>query len=88
MNNTSEKLENMPNIGNVLAKKLISIDIKTPAQLIETGSEKVFLKLKTIDKNACFNMLCAIEGAIQNIRWHNLTDFRKNELLDFYRQFK
>jgi len=74
----------MPNIGNTLAKKLNLVGIETPTQLIETGTENAFIRLIQIDKNACYNMLYAIEGAIQGIRWHNLNTIRKLELKNFF----
>lgn len=45
-----------------------------------------FLKIKTIyPEEACINMLYALEGAIQNIRWHKLEKDVEAELLEFYR---
>ena len=58
--------------------------ISTPDDLINIGSENAMIKIKTIDKEACINMLYALEGAIQGIRWHNLDEGRKIELKDFY----
>jgi predicted nucleic acid-binding OB-fold protein len=40
--------------------------------------------LNTVDNNACLNVLFALEGAIQGIRWHILDDRKKNELKEFY----
>ena len=41
-------------------------------------------KIKTIDNDACINMLFALEGAIQGIRWHGLDKKRKAELTEFF----
>lgn len=79
MNNLSD----MPNIGKTLQEKLIKVGISTPEELIETGSENALLLIKAIDESACFNMLCALEGAIQGIRWHGLAKERKEELKQF-----
>jgi len=78
------ELETLPNIGKVLAQKLNEIGIFTAADLQKTGSEKAFIKLSTIDNSACINMLYALEGAIQEIRWHQLSKERKSELLEFF----
>lgn len=78
-------LMKLPNIGNVLAHKLIQIEVNSAEELIAIGSENALIKIATIDKEAaCINMLYALEGAIQNIRWHHLSKERKQELKEFY----
>jgi hypothetical protein len=78
-----EKLSNLPNIGAELEKKLISAGIRTPDDLINSGAEDAFLKIRLSDHSACFNMLMALEGAVQGIRWHDLSAQRKKELKQF-----
>ncbi len=81
-----EKLTDLENIGSTLAKKLNAIGVETELDLRLLGSEKAILKIAAIeDSGACINMLYALEGAIQGIRWHNLSAGKKQELLDFYR---
>ncbi|HAQ38580.1 MAG TPA: competence protein TfoX [Saprospirales bacterium] len=80
-----EELSKLPNIGKTLAEKLVLIGIENASQLRNTGTENVFIRLKTVDKDACINMLCAIEGAILGIRWHDLEKVRKEELKAFFR---
>jgi len=77
-------LSKLPNIGKTLADKLIQVGINTPNDLKSTGSEDSFVRIKTVDSNACINTLYALEGAIQGIRWHNLDSARKSELKDFF----
>ena len=77
-------LTQLPNIGKVLSERLKEIEIETPEKLKSCGTENTFIKLKTIDSGACLNELFAIEGAIQGIRWHNLTLARKEELKSFF----
>jgi DNA transformation protein and related proteins len=84
MTTLSNELTKLPNIGRTLAEKLIMVGISTPDDLINTGSENAMIKIKTIDNEACINMLYALEGAIQGIRWHNLDERRKTELKEFY----
>ena len=79
------QLTKMPNIGKVLANRLIEVGIDTPERLKVIGSENAFIRLKTVDSGACLSMLCALEGAIQGIRWHNLDKVRKSELKAFLR---
>jgi DNA transformation protein and related proteins len=78
------KLTEMPNIGKVVAEKLIQVGITTPEELSAIGTEQAFIRLQTIDETACLSMLQALEGAIQGIRWHNLPKERKEELKEFF----
>ena len=62
--------------------------INTVDDLVNLGSKEVWLKIKEIDDSACLNRLMALEGAIQNIRWHNLSEEDKDNLRDFYNSQK
>lgn len=76
------------NIGNTLALKLKSAGINNLQELKKTGSENAIIRIATIENSgACLNMLYALEGAIQGIRWHNLKSERKLELKEFYNTF-
>ena len=88
MTTPNNDLTNLPNIGRTLADKLKMVGISTPNDLLNTGSENAMIKIKTIDKEACINMLFALEGAIQGIRWHNLEKSKKLELTEFYNRLK
>ena len=41
---------------------------------MDIDSKEAWLKIKQIDESACINRLMALEGDIQNIRWHDLSD--------------
>lgn len=82
------ELSKLPNIGKVVEKQLNEVGINTVDELIDIGSKETWLKIKEIDESACINRLMALEGAIQNIRWHDLADEDKNNLKDFYTSFK
>jgi len=73
-------IQDLPNIGKKLAKQLESIGIKTPQNLINIGSIEALLKIKGKSSKGCYNMLYALEGAIQGIRWHNLSREDKDRL--------
>lgn len=79
-----DELTSLPNIGKVVAEKLIQVGITSPEALIKTGSEQAFIRIQTIDPTACMSMLQGLEGAIQGIRWHHLPKERKAELKEFY----
>lgn len=85
MTNKKSELTRLPNIGKTLAGKLNQAGIKTADELKSIGVENAFIKLKTIDNDACSNMLFAIEGAINGIRWHDLSEQRKAELKVFFK---
>ena len=82
------ELSKLPNIGKVLEGQLNDVGITTVDELIDIGSEEAWLRIKEIDDSACVNRLMALEGAIQNIRWHDLSDADKKNLKDFYNTFK
>lgn len=78
------ELSKLPNIGKVVEKQLNDVGINTVDELIDIGSKEAWLKIKEVDDSACLNRLMALEGAIQNIRWHNLSEEDKKNLKDFY----
>ena len=82
------ELSELPNIGKVLEKQLNDVGINTVDDLVNLGSKEVWLKIKEIDDSACLNRLMALEGAIQNIRWHNLSEEDKDNLRNFYNSQK
>lgn len=82
-------LVNLPNIGKTLAVKLQNIGINTESDLKSIGSKNAIIKISTLENSgACINMLYALEGAIQGIRWHGLSPDTKQELNEFYNSIK
>jgi DNA transformation protein len=77
-------LTQLPNIGKVVAQKLVQAGITTPEELRSAGSEQAFIRLQTIDETACLCMLQALEGAIQGVRTCDLSKERKAELKVFF----
>jgi len=82
------ELINLPNIGKEIERQLNETGIDTIEKLKKAGSRQAWLNIKAIDTSACFNRLCALEGAIQRIRWHYLSDEVKKDLKNFYNLFK
>ena len=82
------ELSELPNIGKVLENQLNDVGINTVDELIDFGSKEAWLRIKEIDESACLNRLMALEGAIQNIRWHNLSEEDKENLRNFYNSQK
>ena len=81
------ELSKLLNIGKVLEEQLNEVGINTVDVLIDIGSKESWLKIKEIDDSVCINRLMALEGAIQNIRWHDLYEVDKNNLKEFYNNF-
>jgi len=79
------KLESMKNIGKVLADDLRAINILTPDDLVKIGSIEALIKLG-YEGPTCSNKLYALEGAIQNIRWHDLDKGHREHLLKTYKE--
>jgi DNA transformation protein len=82
------ELKDLPNIGKELEKLLNKVDIKSAEALRQVGSKNAFIQLKTIYPSACISKLCALEGAVQGIRWHNLSSERKQELKEFLKMIE
>lgn len=82
------ELSRLPNIGRVIERQLNDAGIYTVDELMDLGSIEAWLKIRDVDESACLNRLLALEGAIQNIWWHDLSDDDKNNLRDFYNNFK
>lgn len=81
-------LSDLPNIGKVVEQQLNEVGIMNENDLRVVGSREAWLRILSIDPSACYNRLCALEGAIQGIRWHDLDDMTKMELKQFYQQEK
>lgn len=80
-----KSITELPNIGKTLADKLQRIGINSQEELQNTGSEEAIIKIATLENSGvCINMLYALEGAIQGIRWHGLSRERKQQLNAFY----
>ena len=80
-----DNLSSLPNIGKSLAEKLKMVGIEDKESFYNVGSQNAFLRIKSLDSEACINMLYALEGAIQGIRWHGLSEETKLKLKEFYR---
>ncbi|WP_461615191.1 TfoX/Sxy family protein [Clostridium sp. Marseille-QA1073] len=83
-----DRLSKMPNIGKILEQKLIDAGVKDADELKAIGSKEAFIKIKNIDDTSCYNMLCALEGTVQGVRWHNLPQDTKQDLKLFFQSLK
>ncbi len=83
-----QRLSDLPNIGKTMEKRLAAVGINDVETLMQTGSKKAFIKLRFREGDTCFNSLCSLEGAIQGIRWHYLSNETKADLKKFFDSFK
>jgi DNA transformation protein len=83
-----EKRTDLRNIGPEVERQLNKINIFTNKELKEKGSKQTWLDIQKFDSSACLNRLYGLEGAIRNIRWHNLPDDIKKDLKSFYEMHK
>lgn len=79
-----QNLTQLPNIGKVLAQKLDAADIHTPQQLTSLGSTEAFMRIRLQDNTACLHMLYALQGAIEGIRYTQLSNETKQHLRQFH----
>jgi DNA transformation protein len=78
------ELSKLPNIGKSVEEQLNLVGINTVEDLKIIGSKEAWLKIREIDKSACINRLYALEGAVEGIRWHYLSEEKKLMLKEFY----
>jgi DNA transformation protein len=81
-------LINQLNIGKDTERKLILVGIDSFAKLKAMGSEQAFLRLQTLDPGACLDLLYGLEGAIQGIKWNELSKEKKQALHQFHNSTK
>ena len=81
-------LSNQINIGKDTEAKLIQVGIDSYEKLVTIGSEGAFIRLQTIDPGACLSLLYGLEGAIEGVKWNNLSADKKQTLQQFYKMTK
>ena len=81
-------LSDLPNIGGTVERQLHEVGIMSDDDLRAVGSKAAWLRILSIDPSACYSRLCALEGAIRGIRWHDLDPETKASPKQFYQQEK
>jgi DNA transformation protein len=76
-----QDLTKLPNIGKILAEKLNQAGITSFEELASIGSIEALVRIRSsIDPQACYNTLYAMEGAIRGVRWHAIPREERQEL--------
>ena len=76
-------LTSMMNIGNEMAKKLTAVGINSAEELMSVGAEEAFARLKGAYPQVCLVHLYALEGAIYQTEFNNLSPDKKKALKAF-----
>ena len=77
------KLNSMRNIGKEMETKLVSIGICSAEELVEIGSKEAFLRLRKEYSNICLVHLYTLQGAIDSIKYDELSSEVKSDLKSF-----
>jgi DNA transformation protein len=81
----AEGLAKELNLGAVSAGWLEDAGITSFAQLERLGSVAAFLQVRAVHPRASANLLYALEGAIEGVRWDLLPRERRDALRDLAR---
>lgn len=76
----------MINIGEVIKWELEQVGIMTLEDLKKAGSAKALFMIHNNNGDGCDNMLYALEGAIKEVRWHELTKEEREKVKTEYEE--
>jgi DNA transformation protein len=68
------RLEDLPNVGQEVARLLGAVGIRTPGALRRLGAVGTARRIQAIrpEDPPCRSMLAGLEGAIRGVRWHTI----------------
>lgn len=78
------KLSDLPNIGAQLEGLLTEVGIDSFESLKQTGSQKAWMRMLSVDPSGSYIRLLSLEGAIRGVHWKKLPESVKAELKAFY----
>ena len=73
-------LSDLKNLGPVSEEWLRAVGIRSKEDLEKTGSVEAYLMVKRHGFNPSLNLLYALEGALSDVHWTELSDERKAKL--------
>jgi len=76
-------LSSLRNIGKELEKKLKFAGIGTAEELKRVGSQEAFVRIKSYYPNVCLVHLMALEGAVSDMDYNQLSDDVQKKLKEF-----
>lgn len=78
-----KQIEKTKNIGKEIGQKLASVGIYNLDELKVIGSKEAFCRLKKKYDNICLVHLYALEGAIKDVEFNELSEEVKKDLKQF-----
>lgn len=75
-------MSKLRNIGKVSGEWLANAGIHSVEDLQEFGVIKAYCVIKSFETKVSLNLLWALEGAVQNLDFREITTQRKTELLN------
>ncbi len=81
----------LKNIGKISAERLVKAGIETPEQLKELGAKEVYIRLfekEGWSQSMCPCFLYALEGALLNEKWNEISMEKKEELKQFSKDLR
>jgi len=82
------ELTSMRNLGKEMGRKLRSVGICSAEELARLGSKEAFARLKTRYPNVCLVHLYTLQGAVEGVEYHRLSEEVKRDLKDFSDSFR
>ena len=84
--NSAPALADLPNVGTVVARLLVSAGIRTPGELRRLGAVGAALRIRAIRPGdpPCRRMLAGLAGAIRGVRGHALPPAERERLWQAY----
>ncbi|MGO4222452.1 TfoX/Sxy family protein [Lysobacter sp. TAF61] len=79
--NAANSTDKMRNIGPKSAAWLRQVGLRTREDLAGVGTVEAFMRVKRAGFKPTLNLLYAIEGALQDCHWQEVSDERRAELI-------
>lgn len=72
MENRTETVESLPNVGKEAARWLAAAGIRTPSALRKAGAAEAAARVAELrpEDPPCRSFVAGLEGAIRGVRWH------------------
>jgi len=77
----SKQTDKLRNIGPKSAAWLRQVGLRTREDLAAAGTVDAFMRVKRAGFKPTLNLLYAIEGALQDCHWQEISDERRGELI-------
>lgn len=76
-------ITDLPNISIALGEELKKAGIRCPTDLVRSGAEAAWSRIRAIGRHDNIQTLLALEGAVQGVDWRSLPHDRRASLVHF-----